>query len=287
MLAGEPPDFAAVEDMDALNAAVVAEWRDRSLNEVLEELQDSRESWEAWLRQVPLEPFFRARWFQDWDWTFPNCLEVQWQHDAGHAKQIAAWREEKGLGGSSGPKPVLSAALRAARRELLAAAALVPPEERTSRRVCGAWTVKDVVGHLGDWEYVGVAGLRDVAAGRIPQCEHIADIESWNQAHAAARRDKPWEVSWTELHRVRESLRSILGEMSEDALARSYSFPWGPQGTAHQWVRVFISHDRKHASDLRSAMGVRTDGNRRAWASKSQTSHDCLRSDQPGGGGLH
>ena len=49
MLAGEQPDFAAVEDIDAFNATVVAEWRDRSLTEVLVELQDARATWLAWL----------------------------------------------------------------------------------------------------------------------------------------------------------------------------------------------------------------------------------------------
>jgi hypothetical protein len=254
MLAGEQPDFIAVEDIDAFNAAAVAKWRDRSLSEVLAELRDARATWLAWLRQVPPEAFFQPRWFQDWDWRFPNCLEVQWQHDAEHAKQIAAWRHQNAPEGSSGPKAALSAALDAARQELLAAAALVPPEDRMSRCVCGEWTLKDVVGHLADWEWVGVEGLRDMAAGRTPQCEQVADIESWNQAHVEARRDQLWEEIWADLQGAREGLAGVLDEMSEEALARSHRFPWGPQGTAYLWVRVFISHDREHAKDLRVAM---------------------------------
>lgn len=254
LLTGSRPDLDAVGDMDAFNAAAVAEWRARSLPEVLAELEDARATWLAWLRHVPPDAFFQRRWFQDWDWTFPKCLEVQWQHDTEHAEHIAAWREEKAPQVSGGPKAVLSAALNAARQELLTAAALVPPEERTSRRVCGEWALKDVIGHLADWEEVGVEGLRDMAAGRLPQCEHIPDIESWNRAHAATRRDEPWEDVWSDLHRVRERLASATEGMSEEALARSYRFPWGPRGTAYQWVRVFVSHDREHAKDLRTAM---------------------------------
>jgi hypothetical protein len=198
-------------------------------------------------------------WFQDWDWRFPNCLEVQWQHDAEHAKQISAWRKRNISEGSNGPGVVLLAALKAARNELLTAAALVPCEERASRGVCGEWTLKDVVGHLADWERVGVEGLRDMAAGCTPQCEHIADIESWNQAHAAARRDEAWADAWTDLHRVRDGLHSVLGGMSDEALTQVYRFPWGRRGTAYQWVRVFVAHDREHAEGLRAAMGVRAE----------------------------
>jgi hypothetical protein len=256
MLGGKEPDFAAVKEIDAFNAAVVAAWRDRSLGEVVVELEDARTTWLAWLRQVPSNAFFQPRWIKDWDWTFPNCLEVQWQHDAEHARQIAAWQEEASEGTSSGLRAILSAALNAARRELLAAAALVPSKERATRRVCGEWTLKDVIGHVADWERVGVEGLRNMAAGCMPQCEHIANIESWNQSHAEARHDEPWEDAWADLHRVRESLASILAGMNEQALARSYRFPWGPKGTAYRWVRVFVSHDREHAVGLRAAMAV-------------------------------
>jgi uncharacterized damage-inducible protein DinB len=256
MLIGDQLNLTAVQDMDAFNATVLAEWRERSLAEVVVELEDARTTWLAWLRQVSSDVFFCPRWFADWNWTFPNCLKVQWEHDAEHAKQIARWREEMALEDtSSGPKAALLAALNAARKELLAAADLVSPGDRTTRRVCGAWTLKDVVGHIADWEQVGVEGLREMAAGSIPSSQHIADIEFWNQAHAEARRDDPWEVAWTDLQGVRRSLVTILEDMSDEELAVCYSFPWGPQGTTFQWIRVFISHDREHADDLRAATG--------------------------------
>jgi hypothetical protein len=259
MLAGGQPDFSAVEDIEAFNVRVVAASRDRSLAEVLVELDEARAGWLAWLRLVPSEAFFRSRWLQDWDWAFPNCLEVQWQHDAEHARQLAAWRERTAREETCGPKAALSAALGAAREELLAAAALVPPEDRATLRVCDEWTLQDVLGHLADWEQVGAQGLRDMAAGSRPQCEHIADIESWNRAHAETRRDEAWEETWADFQAARKSLVTILAGMSEEALSRSYRFPWGPQGMAYQWVRVFISHDREHAKDLRGAMGAQSE----------------------------
>ena len=238
--------------MDAYNAAVVAVWRDRNLADVLVELQDARTVWVTWLQALPDEEFFRQRLFGGEDWSFPSCLEGVWRHDAEHAAQIAAWREAEGLKGKTGPKAVLLTALTAARDELLAAAALVPAEERASRPVCGEWTLKDVLAHVADWEWVGVEGLRQMAAGQAPQVEHIKSIEAWNQTHAEARRDQPWEAVWGDLHAARQALLEALEGMEQDGLARAFPFPWGPEGTPYQWLGVYLAHDREHARGLRS-----------------------------------
>jgi uncharacterized damage-inducible protein DinB/predicted RNase H-like HicB family nuclease len=252
MASGEALDLTDVRDTDAFNANVVAAWRDRTLAEVLAELQEARVTWVAWLRASPDEEFFRQHLFEGEDWSFPGCVEVQWQHDAEHAAQIAAWRESEGLKGKTGLKAVLLAALAAARDELLAAAALVPSEERASRPICGEWTLKDVLGHVADWEWFGVEGLRQMSAGQPPQVEHVQDIDAWNQAHVKARRDQPWETVWADLQAARRALLEILEEMSQAELGRSFPFPWGPEGTPYQWIWVYFRHDREHAHGLRS-----------------------------------
>ncbi len=256
MASGEILDLTEVQDTDAFNARAVAAWRDRTLAEVLVELQEARAAWVTWLQALPDEVFFRQYiFFEGEDWSFPGCMEVQWQHDAEHAAQIAALLEIEGLKGKTGPKAVLLAALAAARGELLAAAALVPPEERASRGVCGEWTLKDVLGHVADWEWFGVEGLRQMSAGQPPQVEHVQDIDAWNQAHAEARRDQPWEAVWADLHAARRALLDVLEEMSQAELGPSFPFPWGTEGTAYQWIWVYFRHDREHAHGLRQALG--------------------------------
>jgi len=37
-------------------------------------------------------------------------------------------------------------------------------------------------------------------------------------------------------------------------LYRTFAFPWGVAGTPHEWVSIFIRHDREHAHDLREAL---------------------------------
>ncbi|MEA3375105.1 MAG: maleylpyruvate isomerase N-terminal domain-containing protein [Chloroflexota bacterium] len=101
------------------------------------------------------------------------------------------------------------------------------------RAVCGEWTLKDLAGHVADWEQVGVKGLRNMAAGRSPGVAHIADIDAWNAERAAARREQSWDACWADLHHTREQLLEVLSDTDPDALERSYTFPWGPTGTGY------------------------------------------------------
>lgn len=252
MVEGEALDFSALDDFDASNAAFLADRQHVSLSGVLDELQAAREGWITWLHALPLETFYQARSYDGYDWTFPDIpLKAYWEHDAHHARRIADWRERTGHKSRSGAKVVLLAALAAARQELLAAAALVPPEERASRAVCGTWTLKDVLGHIADWETLGAVGLGQMAAGQAPSVEHVADIDAWNAVHAEARRDQPWEQVWEDACRARRALREALAGMSQADLERSYPFPWGSKGTPYQWAAVYVDHDRTHTRGLR------------------------------------
>ena len=56
-----------------------------------------------------------------------------------------------------GAKAHLLASLNETRAKLLAAVSLVPDTERESRPVCGHWTLKDLLGHIADWEAFGAS----------------------------------------------------------------------------------------------------------------------------------
>jgi len=252
VVAGREEEIAGV-DLDARNAALHAERRVWPLERAVEACGGARRDFLTALAPMSDEELHRLRRV-GWGETSVR-LWTQWRawHDGAHAAHLATWREAQGLGGTAGPKVVLLAALSAAREALLAAAALVPPEDRASRGVCGEWTLKDLLGHIVDLEWVGVDGLRDMAVGRSPQVEYIADVDAWNQAHYEARRDQPWDGVWSDLRAAREALVEVLERMGQADLSRSFPLPWGPEVTAYDWVSVYLPHDREHARDLSDA----------------------------------
>ena len=109
------------------------------------------------------------------------------------------------------------------------------------------------MGHVADWEWVGVEGLRDMAAGRAPKVEAIDDIEGWNWTRVRARRGEREEATWRDLHAARQALTEGVDGMSQVALSRCYPFPWGAEGTVYDWISVFVHHDREHSADIRHA----------------------------------
>lgn len=250
MVAGEKPDLSAVVDVDAFNAVAVATWRDRSLEEVLAALQRERAALVEWIRGLSEEDFFRRRPIGTYDWTLPGWIEVYVRHEEEHASDLAKWRRTQ-VEAVAGPKALLIAALSAGRMELLAAAELVSPEERASRPVCGVWTLKDVLGHIADWETYILSGLRDMAAGRPPQVEYVPDEEAWNQAHAQARRDQPWETVWADFQGAHQALLEVLEKMDQAGLERAFPGIWEDVTRPYTWLPLVLEHDREHARDLR------------------------------------
>lgn len=116
------------------------------------------------------------------------------------------------------------------------------------------WTLKDLLGHLADWERVDVEGLRDMAPGRPPDAEEVTDIDGWNHERVEARRSQPWDDTWADLHDTRAELIHILQGMVQERLHRRYRFPWGAEGTANDWLTAFVTHDSDHARDSREAL---------------------------------
>jgi len=252
MAGGGVPDLSPLQNRSATNGTFLVQERGWTREQALTELLSARSDWVSWLKDLPLETFFATRTHSGSDWTFSSQpLQMQWRHDAHHARSIADWRDTLPPSGRSGDKAILLAALVTAREELLAAAALVPVDARTSWPVCGTWTLKDTLGHIADWEEIGVAGLRQMADGQDPYVERIADVDAWNAAHAEARRDQPWTQVWTDLHDTRRALTDILESISQAELDHEFAFPWGAKGTPTEWTLVLVQHEHTHARGLR------------------------------------
>ncbi len=257
LVAGEEPDAAAVSDINAYNAANVAAWKGRSLEEVVAELRAARTEWIAWMKGLSEEEFFRSRPRGRGNWWLPTWIEVLREHDLEeHAHKLAEWRKGQ-RETPSGPRAILAAALEAGREELCAAADIVPPGERALLPVCGTWTLQDVLGHVADWEDWVVAGLHDMAAGRAPHVRLETDEETWNQEHAAARRGQSWKKVWADLQGTRRELLDILAGMNPAAMEHTFPGVWDQKTIPYAWFLVALAHDREHARGIRETMAGR------------------------------
>jgi hypothetical protein len=181
------------------------------------------------------------------------------QHDAQHAAELKTWRNtlEQDKKRQIGPIFLLRTILKATRKEFLSLIDLIPEAERATRPVCGIWTMKDLMGHLTDWERVGVNGLRQLAAGQTPVFdEMIADFDTWNNTHAEKRKHQSWETVWAEFLATRSNLLALFDQMSEEHWQRPFTTPWDSQTNGYFWVNIWAGHDHEHALDVRQAIGL-------------------------------
>jgi uncharacterized damage-inducible protein DinB len=256
VLAGRQQELAAVDDQDAYNADLRAERRNWSLERVLAACADARAGFLRALAQVPDEAFHR-RWQDVWGESSFR-LWTQWRayHDAEHAGNLAAWRKTLGEQAQVtwhevGPRAVLLASLRAHREALLALIALVPPGERNTRLISGQWSLRDVAGHLADWEEFCAEVLRQMAAGQTVAVDYDGNVEAWNAARAMARQGQSWDAVWADFEAARRALLDILDGLSDADLNTSRPGDWG--GTPYRWAYVCVDHDQEHMADLKHA----------------------------------
>lgn len=183
-------------------------------------------------------------------------LAAAYRHDAEHAAEILAWRKTNEVPRAPGPLYLVRALVRATRKEFLAVAANVLETEKSSRPVCGVWTLQDVIGHIADWEQYGVEGIEKVLAGETTLTNPFGpDIPAWNDAHAAARQGQSWEQVWHDYQTTRQNFFYALDKLTQDDLSRPVTTPWGAS-TLYRWINIWTHHEREHAADLRRELAL-------------------------------
>ncbi|MEK9165142.1 MAG: DinB family protein, partial [Chloroflexota bacterium] len=254
--AGREADLPEIH-LNDLNAALFAKHKQWTLNRAVALCVGARARYLAAFARIPDEALHRKPAVKG---VWPIRLRTIWRHkhDAEHIVEWNKWRKKNKLKIGIGPKSLLLAALEAARDDLLATTALLPPDERDTRPLVGKWTLKDVMGHVADWEWQCVKGLRDVARGRDPNIDIASDSDTdrVNKAMAKARRGQSWDEVWDDLFAARRALLRVLDKMTQETLSRPFVSPWRAGDTAYRWVRGWMSHDLEHAAEIRAALGL-------------------------------
>lgn len=251
VLAGRADEISPIELHDH-NAALHQAHQAWSMSDSVKALLAARERFLETLAEAPDAALHQSVSIP-WADTLPLRTWAVWRarHDAVHAADIVQWREGAEVERTVGPKSILLAALTASREEMGALAALVPETERASRLVYGEWTVRDVMGHVADWEQFALECLQ---AGEMLSMGYDGEVQQWNEAHAAARREQSWAEAWRDYNHVRQQLLTLLQKQEEADLARLVPNPWGQNTSAYRFAHWFLEHEREHATGLRAAL---------------------------------
>ncbi len=139
------------------------------------------------------------------------------------------------------------------------------------------WAVKDFVSHLGTLDPVMGIAFRSAAAGQpgdvyhTEEAEAFRDIDAWNDARVAERREWPLERVLEEASVNRAALIETMERLTEEDVARTLHFTGdNKRSPADLPLRVFLMgwslHDPIHAADMLKALPERAnDAELAAW----------------------
>jgi hypothetical protein len=102
-----------------------------------------------------------------------------------------------------------------------------------------AWSVRDLVGHLGCWLAQAEVQLERIRAGTYEG--HEVDIDALNAVFLEAMRDQPWSVAWVQANAGRTLMLQVWYELPE------------PDAEAGWWIRKSgLEHYDEHLAGLRA-----------------------------------
>lgn len=182
------------------------------------------------------------------------------RHDAEHAADLVRWRANYPPNDASLRiihGALLPPLLKLSRHEFLTLAGLIPVAERETRPIEGMWTLKQLLGHITDYEMMGIVALAAIDTGREPEYEStIPDSDAFNALRGEVWQARPWAEVWARFRQTRQALLQLTIKLDETALARPFVAPWLGTTTACGFLLDMVQHEHEHADDLRRVLGV-------------------------------
>lgn len=255
---GEIRPIGGDDAVDRLNAEIQAKFAGAGFDESLAMLQKERRNFlmalgqtsdESLRRRIHL-PSGRLVTARQWA-THPH------RHDAEHSAELARHRLPADPSIRVIHRSLLRPVMGLSQREFLALASLVPLEARETERLDGDWTLKQIVGHLSDYDGMGIVALKAVATERDPIYNvSVDDFDNYNIERAMHWDATTWSDVWATYLATRRALLLIAETLADEALARPFPAPWPGITTACGYLLDMAQHEREHADALRRALGI-------------------------------
>jgi hypothetical protein len=254
---GEAPEVPAPdfpwEELDVGAQDIPPELWASSIDEVLVALNGSYERVLATVEGIPEQDLFaRNRYEWTGDATLADYVALStYAHYDWAKKQIRRWR--KTHVGKYLNKGVILERIEAERRRLEENLATLSEEQMDVSGVVGAWSVKDLLAHLVDWEqrFIGwyEAGLR----GEVPEIPAPgigwAELDVLNQQIYQRHRDRALEEVLREFHASYEQVLATVQGIPEEDMFAIGRYAWLGEGNLVGYILANTANHYRWAKD--------------------------------------
>ena len=107
------------------------------------------------------------------------------------------------------------------------------------------WRVRDIVGHLGVWNWEAVRSLRAYAKGSENHCiQTEAKYDEYNGLAADERRTWTMEQVWAEYDEAHDQLKLLIETIPDEKWDGEMVYPWNERGTLQHFIEVMMAHEK-------------------------------------------
>jgi hypothetical protein len=119
-----------------------------------------------------------------------------------------------------------------------------------------AWRVRDILGHLGVWNWEAARSLQAYAGGGEYHCvPGEGSYYDYNGPAAAERRRWPLDQVWAEYNSAHDALRTAVETLPAESWGGDMLYPWNARGTPENLIRIMMKHETTdHGALVRRAV---------------------------------
>jgi hypothetical protein len=263
VLDGKESEVASISDdgipddpLKKRNADLHARIKDWDLNRSLEYFTEARLEFLNVLDEVSDEDLHRTLHVSWGEATMYEWTRWRWRHDEGHAEDVRRWRATLKIVDVPGAKNLLVETLVSARLDFIASNELVLKSELETRPVCGTWTLKDVCGHITDWDTYFVNMARKMLGLDYREIALDDDGDSMNAQWAKARHEQSWEQIVDDFNEEFWLLWVTLGNANEEDFQRLSGRYDSPYPSVYHCGWSALEHYLDHAAVIRKELPV-------------------------------
>ena len=249
MLQNRADEVTGVEVEEHNQESIVA-WRDKPLAEVLAVMKSTHQQIMEILAKADHVEIDLRRERNGRIITIRSyVIDVMMEHDRKHALEIEQWR--KGLDQSIDPEGIKSTWVHN-QADFWAALEGLTEADLLDKAAVEGWSVKDVLGHLADWEQLILKAAYHIYDPSEPEVPVPGEsIEEINQTLAAKREDNAWQSERKYLRETQLALSEFLARLKPGDCRLRGPYPWpDDQGTLAELISHASEHYVDHLSDL-------------------------------------
>jgi hypothetical protein len=217
---------------------------------------DARSSFLGELAKVSDEELHRTLHISWGEATLYDWTRWRWRHDEGHAEDLRRWRATLQTVNIPGAKNILLDALGAAWNDFRSTADLVPENERETRPICGVWTLKDVYGHMADWDTYFNSMARKMLGLDYRIVDWDEDGDKLNERWAQARRGQSWAQIIIDFKNAFRWLMTTLVTTDEKVFQQLANNADSPYPSLYHCAWSALEHYLDHAAIIRKELPI-------------------------------